>query len=201
MKKPIPRAVELNRRHLINCSIAGVIVEFGNDAIEKALELLRSLKTLEGIKEHEQEIMDFIENAIVFGTDQFRKILTMSLKPEQIKNEFDKFQKTQEQFNKEVQREMDRIGKIEGAKEYIESLREEMETRLKPHTTELANLMGKIMGVIIQQFMNGIGKTMSRSSKERAGENENKENEETVETDSSDEIDAENDSENEDEDN
>jgi hypothetical protein len=127
------------------------------ESINKALELLKTIKILDDLKERKDEILAIIEEFIRSGVESLREIIKRSMSPKEIKREFNKFQHTQELFYKKLDEEMGRVSNLDGAKEYIDSLKDEMEERLKPHAEELAKLMGEIMSLILGSIMEGSG--------------------------------------------
>ena len=133
------------------------------ESIKNAVKFLRSIQTLDDIKEHKDDILAVIEDFIKFGVDALKEIIKMSLTPNETKKELDNFQKNQELFNKELEQEMERISNIEGAMEYIDSLKEEMEKRLEPHAQELAELMGEIMNSMMGGFVGSLGDAMNEA--------------------------------------
>jgi hypothetical protein len=141
-------------------------------AINNALRLLKTIKTLDDLKEHKDEILTIIEDFIKYGVESLREIIKRSLKPAEIKLEFDKFQKTQELFYKELNEEMMRVSKLEGAQEYIVSLKDEMEERLKPYAQELVKLMGEIMSSMLGSIMEGIDTTKQGAAGNRSKEDD-----------------------------
>ncbi len=121
---------------------------------------MRSIHSLDDLKEHEDEILNFVEESIKYGVEALQDILKMSLSIDETKTELDQFQAGQDLFSEELQHELDRIANISGAQEYIESLREKMEKRLEPHAQALADNMGKIMAAMMGQFIDGVGELM-----------------------------------------
>ena len=125
--------------------------------IEEAVNVLKSIKTLDDLKENKEEVLSIIEGFIKYGVDILKEILNQSLSPEEIQKELEKFQESQEAFGEELEKEMDRISEIDGAMEFVESLQAEMEKRLEPHAQELADTMGEIMGSMMGGMMDGLG--------------------------------------------
>jgi hypothetical protein len=127
----------------------------GKDLIDKALELTRSIQSLDDLKEHNDEIINLIEEFIRFGLESLKEIIDRSLSPKEIKEALDNFHDDQELFNKELERELDRIANLDGAQDFIDNLKEDMETRLEPIAHEMATIMGQIMASMMGQMMDG----------------------------------------------
>jgi hypothetical protein len=125
---------------------------------------MKSIQSLDDLKEHKDEILNFIEESIKYGVESLQNILKASLSIDETKIELDKFQAGHELFSEELQHEFDRIANISGAQDYIESLRDEMEKRLEPHAQAIADNMGKIMASMMGQFIDGVGEIMDSVS-------------------------------------
>jgi hypothetical protein len=132
--------------------------------INKAFNLLKTIKTLDDLKEHDDEILAIIEDFIKYGIESLRVIIKRSMTPEEIKKEFAKFQTTQELFYKELDEEMIRISKLEGAQDYIDSLKDDLEQRLRPYAQELTKLMGEIMSVMLGSILEGFDYTKQNTA-------------------------------------
>jgi hypothetical protein len=130
-----------------------------NDSTQKSIELMISIRTLEDLKKNKKEIITTIEKFVIHGVESLKNIIKLSLSPEETKKELDKFQRNQEHFNEAWEAEMNRISDIEGAKEFLEGLKDEMEIHMEPYAKELAETMGEIMNSMMGQFINGLGDT------------------------------------------
>ena len=93
-------------------------MESSDQATKKALDIMKSIQTLDDLKEHKDEIIELIEQFIKLGVESLKGIIKLALSPEETKKELDKFQETQEYFNDKWESEMERIASIEGAKEF-----------------------------------------------------------------------------------
>jgi hypothetical protein len=141
-------------------------VDLGIIVSKEALELLKSIQSVEDLKEHKEQVLGIIEGSIVYMVDALKDILKKSLSPEKIAQEMGKIQESQidnEQLNQEFELEMERISNISGADEYMESLTEEMEKRMEPHAEELAKLMAELMTGMMGGVMEGFGEMMNEA--------------------------------------
>jgi len=148
--------------------------------IEEAVNVLKSIQTLDDLKENKEEVLNIIEGFIVDGVKILKDILTKSLAPDEVQKELENFQVGQEAFGEELEKEMDRISEIPGAEEFVESLRVDMEKRLEPHAQELADTMGEIMGSMMGGMMEGIGEIFNELG-DGEEEKDDKEKEESEE--------------------
>jgi hypothetical protein len=133
---------------------------------KEAIELLRSIKTLDDLKEHKDEIMTFVENTLKAGVEELKTFLesAMSMTPEEKEQGFAKFQDETFLFNEEMGLELERIDNLPGAIEYLDSFRGEMEERMEPHLEEfskqMAESMSQFMGDLMGGLVEGFGEAM-----------------------------------------
>ena len=83
--------------------------------IEDAINVLKSIQSLDDLKENKEEVLNIIEGFIVYGVKILKDILTKSLAPDEVQKELENFQVGQEAFGEELEKEMDRISEIPGA--------------------------------------------------------------------------------------
>jgi hypothetical protein len=138
-------------------------MDSGKEIIDRALQLTKSIQSLDDLNEHKDEIIAIIEDFIRLGLESLKDIIKMSLSPADTKKRLDKFQADQELFNTELELELNRIAEIDGAQEFIDSLKDEMEKRLEPIAEEMATIMGQIMSSMMGQMMNGFSDLISDS--------------------------------------
>jgi hypothetical protein len=121
---------------------------------EKTVLLLKSIKTLEDLKKHKEEILDLMEEIFESAVQAlnifFDKSLSMSSDEKQ--KEAMKFQDGNYLFNEDIGNELNRIDNLPGAIEYIESFKEEMDRRMGPHLEDFTKQMSKLMS----EFMGGM---------------------------------------------
>ena len=138
-------------------------MESGIKTTENALEIMKSIRSLDDMKEHKEEILTMIEDTFKFLVDSLKEIIKKSLSPDELQKEMEKVQEKQilnEQLGEELGQELDRIANLPGAEEYIIGLKEELETRLEPHAEELAELMAELMSAMMGGVLGGLGELM-----------------------------------------
>ena len=140
-------------------------MEEGNkkDPKLEALKLLKSIKTFDDLVKHKDEILDFIEESIRYGIESLKSVLNMSLSAEELQAEMAKLNLGEDFLGEEIEKELDRLANLPGAKEFIADLRNDMEKRLEPYAHELMELMGKIMGTMMGQIMGNLGEVMNEA--------------------------------------
>lgn len=144
-------------------------MESGIKTIENALEVMKSIQSLDDMKEHKEEILTMIENTFKFLVDSLKEIIKKSLSPDEIQKEMEKIQEKQimnEQLGEKMEQELNRIANLPGAEEFIVGLKEEMESRLEPHAEELAVLMGELMTAMMGEVLGGLGELMQDTGDE-----------------------------------
>ena len=142
------------------------------DEVEKSqketVKLLKSIKTLDDLKEHKDAVLTQIEEVFKAALRLLEGLSEKDIPPEEKAKEIAKFQDEGYLFNKEIEQEMKRIDSLPGAIEYIDSFQDEMDRRIQPHLDEIAeklsqivdSMMGKVMdefGGMMEGMMAGIG--------------------------------------------
>jgi hypothetical protein len=134
------------------------------EAKENVLKLLKSINTLDDLKEHKEEVLELIDDIFKFGVKSLQNFFEGSLSPEEKQNEIAKFQDENYFFDKEIEQELDRIANLPGVEEYFESFKEEIQKRIQPHMEEFALQMAKfmesLMGDMMGAMMEGMGDMM-----------------------------------------
>jgi hypothetical protein len=125
-------------------------------AKENALKLLKSINTVEDLKEKKGEVLDLIDDIFKFGIQSLQSFFEGSLSNEDKQNEIAKFQDENYFFDKEIEAELDRIANLQGVEEYFESFAEEMQMRIQPHMEEFAMQMAKLMEGFMGDMMGGL---------------------------------------------
>jgi hypothetical protein len=141
-------------------------VELNIIVTKEALELVRSIETLDDIKQHKDEILSIIEDSIRFFIEKLKEIIKKDLSLEEMQNEMVKVQESQmenEKLYEEFEIEMNRISDIPGSDEYLETLTADLEARIEPLAKELTDLMGELMGAMMGGIMEGFGEMMSEA--------------------------------------
>ena len=101
-------------------------MELGIRATKEAVELMGSIKTLDDLKAHKEELLSLIEDSIKHAVNSMKEIIKQSLSPEAIQQELAKLQDGQnenEDLGEKLDREIERIENLEGAEEYVKSLK------------------------------------------------------------------------------
>jgi hypothetical protein len=144
------------------------------DEVEQAkkniMELLRSIETLDDLKEHKEEILDHFEALFKAALQSLNKYLESSLSSpdEAQQEEFEKFADDQYILDDEIGQEFERIDGLPGASEYFESFQGEIESRINPYLEEFSgkienlvtNLMGEMLGGMMEGLKEGFGDMM-----------------------------------------
>jgi len=117
------------------------------NARKEALDLLRTIQTLEDVKEHDQEIVDLM---VGFYTayakslgDWFEEIL--KLDPNSKKEEVGKFEEKASLADEELDKEIDRIRMIPGSDEHMDPFMEEFAGRVNPQMDKTQEMMMKLI--------------------------------------------------------
>ena len=126
------------------------------EAKQNALKLLRSIETLDDLKEHKDEVVALIDDIFKYGVQSLQNFFEGSLSPEDKQEEIAKFQDENYFFDKEIEKEMDRIAELPGAQEYFETFKTELEGRIQPHMEEFALQMAKFMESLMGDMMGGM---------------------------------------------
>jgi hypothetical protein len=146
--------------------VVGVILEDRDQLKEKTLELLKSINTLDDLKEHKDDVLALIEEFIKIGVNYLKTFFesAASMSSEEKQNELAKFQDDNFLMDEEITGELDRISELPGADEFMENIQVEMEQRIAPHLEEfaeqMANVMGEFMGDLMGGMMDGLGDMM-----------------------------------------
>jgi hypothetical protein len=122
------------------------------------LELLKSINTLDDLKDHKEEVLALIEEFIKIGVQLLKTFFesAASMSSEEKQNELAKFQDDNFLMGEEITGELDRISELPGADEFMESIQGEMEQRIAPHLEEFAEQMTKVMGEFMGDLMGGM---------------------------------------------
>jgi hypothetical protein len=133
---------------------------------KKVMELLSSIKSLDDLKAHKEEILNLFEEMFKSAVGMLQKFFesATSLTDESLQERMAKFQDEQFIFDRGIEEELDRIGELPGAAEYFESFREEMEERITPYleefTQKMTEILSKFMGDMMEGVMSGLGEMM-----------------------------------------
>jgi hypothetical protein len=125
-------------------------------AKQDTLQLLKSINTIDDLKVHKDEILALIDDIFKFGMESLKNFFEGSLSPEKKQSEMAKFQDDNYFFDREIEKELDRIANLPGAEEYFESFKEEVEMCIQPHLEEFALQMAKFMGDLMGDMMGGM---------------------------------------------
>jgi hypothetical protein len=129
-------------------------------AKQDTLKLLKSINTIDDLKAHKDEVLDLIDDIFKFGMESLKNFFEGSLSSEVKQTEIAKFQDDNYFFDKDIEKELDRIANLPGAEEYFESFKEEVEMRIQPHMEEFALQMAKFMESLMGGMMEGMGDMM-----------------------------------------
>jgi hypothetical protein len=136
------------------------------NAKKKVMELLRSIKLLDDLKAHKEEILSLFEEMFKSAVGMLQEFFenATSLTDESLQEKMAKFQDEQFIFDRSIEAELDRIGELPGAAEYFDSFRDEMEARITPYleefTKQMTEILSKLMGDMMEGMMSGLGEMM-----------------------------------------
>jgi hypothetical protein len=124
----------------------------------KTVLLLKSVKSLEDLKKHKEEILDLMEEIFESAVQALNTFFneSLSMSSEQKQKEAMKYQDENYLINEDIGNELNRIDNLPGAMEYIESFKEEMDRRMGPHLEEFTNQMSKLMGELMGGMMGAV---------------------------------------------
>jgi hypothetical protein len=132
-------------------------MEQREEAKRNALELLRSIQSLDDLKEQKDEVLNLIDDIFKYGIQSLKDFFKGSLSSEAEQEEIAKFQDEEYFFDKEIEKELDRIADLPGIEEFFETFKKELEGRIQPHLEEFAMEMAKSMGDLMGDMMGGFG--------------------------------------------
>ncbi len=138
---------------------------------KKTVKFLKSIKTLDDLKEHKEEMLAQVEEIFKAALHKLDGILGEEISPEEKSEVIAKFQDESYLFSEEIEQEMNRIDSLPGAMEFYDSFQDELEKRMQPLLDEIAEKLTKIMdsmmGGVMEEFggmmegmMEGIGEIM-----------------------------------------
>ena len=134
-------------------------MEEDEKAKKEVLDMLRSIQTLEDVKEHDQEVIDlmagFITASVRTLENWFEEIL--SLEGEKKGEEIKKFRNTNYLADEEINAEFERIDTIEGSGEHLEPFMGEFEKRITPQMEKTGQMMEKLMADLGGAMMGAMG--------------------------------------------
>jgi hypothetical protein len=128
----------------------------GFKARQKALELMKTIDSLEDLNKHQDEIMGLMEESLRFSIDSMKEILEMDLEDEGIEEKVNSFMNGLDVLVDELDSEACRIDGIPGVAEAMGSFNEEMEKRLDPFAQELEKLSEQLMDKIQGKLFGGL---------------------------------------------
>lgn len=142
--------------------MSGAKMEQIEKAKTEAIEMLRSIQTLDDLEEHIEEIKDMMEAIILAALDMLQSMFEGSLsQDEEARNEaLAKIQDESLIFDPEIDKELSRIAEIPGAEKIMDPFNDEMEERMTPHMEKLAEFMMKFMSDMMGGMMDGMADAM-----------------------------------------
>jgi len=138
---------------------------------EKTLKLLRSIKTLDDMKEHKEEVLALIEEIMKTGVKALKTFLELasSMADEEKEKEMVKFQDESYIMNPDIEKEFERISELPGAQEFMQDFEEDMRKRIEPFLEEyfgtMMKTLGDFMGGIMEGMIEGIGQAFGELGK------------------------------------
>ena len=129
----------------------------GFEARQKALELMKGINSLEDLKEHQDEIILFMEESLKYSVDSMKEILEIPLEEEGIQDRVNSFMEGLDALSEELDSQASRIDGISGVEEAMGSFNEDMAKRLEPFGLELEKLSEQLMDKIEGKFIDGFG--------------------------------------------
>ncbi|MFW3146309.1 MAG: hypothetical protein ACMUIE_05810 [Thermoplasmatota archaeon] len=125
---------------------------------QEALVMLRSIQTLEGFKEHKEDIIKFLEEMLGTSVMALKELMThmMGMSEEEKMENLMKLQGQDDLFGPEIDEELQRISEIPGVDEHFDTFQAEFEERLNPYIEDLMQSMETAMGQLMGGMMGGI---------------------------------------------
>jgi hypothetical protein len=125
-------------------------------------ELLRSIRSIDDLKEKKDELIDtqekFMVSAVVTAKNFFDNL--PSYTPEEKKAQVERFSDEKFIFDDEIDAEMIRIYELPECGEFMDSIEPEMMAKVEPPMTEFMGLMQTKMMEVMGDMMGVVGATM-----------------------------------------
>jgi hypothetical protein len=146
--------------------------------IKQTVEFLKSIKTLDDVKEHKKEIFDVVlgmfKSALVIVKSFFETSKSMST--EEKAKEFSKFQDDSFLMPPEIEEEMDRINDISGADEILDEFQQKLEEQMEPIVEEISQHMSKLAEEFFGDMLGGMAEGITQGFGEMFGGEEGDQN-------------------------
>jgi hypothetical protein len=122
---------------------------------KEALDVLRSVQTLEDLKEHDQEIVDVMVDFFTASVKKlqihFEEILSMDGEKKGV--EIEKFQNSANLADEEIDLELERVRLIPGSDEHMDPFMMEFGERVNPQIDKAERMMEKLMNNLGEGMM------------------------------------------------
>ncbi len=141
----------------------------GFEARQKALELMKKINSLDDLKNHQEEIIAFMEESLKYSVDSMKEILEMPLEEEGIQDKVNSFMDGLDALSEDLDSEANRIDGLPGVAETMGSFNDDMAKRLEPFGLELEKLSEQLMKKIEGKFMKGFGDVFTDKGNEGEG--------------------------------
>ena len=137
-------------------------------ARKSALELFRTLNSIDDVKENREKVRDMVEGLFKAGAAELKRTMEESpnMGPEEAGKLAKQFQDDQFLMNEELETELGRIDSFPGVTDYIEQFGSEDEERLEPIIEEFTKQMEKLMMIVmggVEDMMQGMGDAMDEA--------------------------------------
>jgi hypothetical protein len=129
---------------------------------QEALEMLKTIQTLDDFKSRKDEILDFLEEMLKTGLMALKEFMSnmMGMSEDERMVNMEKLEGQTDLFGPEIEAELDRIISIPGAEEFSESFQGEMEARLGPFMEDMAQSLMGGMADMMGGMMDATGEAM-----------------------------------------
>ena len=143
-------------------------MENREELIKKTVLRLQEIQTLDEFKAAREEIIDLVveifKSAIYSLKAFFENMFSMT--PEEQQEKSKQFQDESYLLSPEVMKELDRLDKLPGAADYVETFADEMDKRLDPYLEQFTEQMGKLMETFMGGMMEGVAEAMGTEEEE-----------------------------------
>ena len=146
--------------------------------IEQTVKFLKSIKTLDDVKEHKKEIFDAVLGIFKSALEIVKSffVTSKSLSTEEKAKEFSKFQDDSFILPPEVDQEMERIYNLSGADKILNEFQQELEEQMEPIVEEISEHMSKLAEEFFGPILSDMAEGLEQGFEETFGAEEGDQN-------------------------
>jgi len=156
----------------------GVVMEDREKVTKQTLDFLKSIKSLDDIKEHKKEIFNAIIGMIKSALEIVKSFFetSKSISTEEKAEEFSKFQNDNFLIPTEIEEEMDRIYNLPGADEIMDDFQQELEKQMEPYMEEISQQMSKLAEEFFGDMLGGLAEGITQGLEDVFGDEDGEHN-------------------------